>query len=504
MPGDCCNDTIAELRPLYRRGDVTANDVVARHLARIETFDANLNSIVTINPHAAEDATWLDDYRLRTGELRGPLHGIPVVVKDNIDVAGIPTAFGSTAFAEHVPTNDAVLVDRLTQAGAVVLGKTTMPDFAVSWHGHSSRSGITRNPYDTSRDPGGSSSGSAAAVAADFAVAGIGTDTGGSIRIPASLCGLVGLRPTVGLVSRHGTAALVRDQDSPGPLARCVADIAALLDVLAGWDHQDPCTALPAAARGGATFTERLAPGALRGSRIGVVRALCALRPDDDPRVADEVDQALAAMRSCGAVLIEVDLPDLPSLLRDTSLYLMQSRRDLNRSLAEAGAATQDVADVVARGAFCQDIVLLPALAAGPQDPRSDPAYARALERRTQLRHTVAGLFAEHRLAALAYPTVRITAPLWVDVKAGAFQDGPAGARDRSPTAFPTNTLLAAQSAFPALTLPVGQTSDGLPVGLELLGLPHRDGDLLALAHDLEIACPPRPIPTDYHQAVNP
>ncbi|MCE0765024.1 amidase [Pseudonocardia kujensis] len=465
----------------------------------METFDAVVNSIVTINPHAADDAARLDDHHRRTGTLRGPLHGLPVVIKDNIDVAGLATAFGSVAFAEHLATRDAVLVTRLKDAGAVVLGKTTMPDFAASWHGHSSRSGITRNPYDTARDPGGSSSGSAAAVAAEFAVAGIGTDTGGSIRIPAALCGLVGLRPSVGLVSRTGTAALVRQQDSPGPMARCVADVAALLDVLAGWDHRDPDTALPSATRRDGTFTDRITAGALRGARIGVVRELGAV----DPAVAGEIDRALAAMRSRGAVLVEVELPGLSGMLLETSMYFLQSRRDLNEYLAHAGAPTQDVGEVVARGDFFAHLALLPLVAAGPRDPCFDPAYARALECRTHLRNAVAGLFAEYGLAALAYPTVRIGAPLWADVDAGTFEDGPAG-RDRSPTSFPTNTLIAAQCAFPALTLPVGQTGDGLPVGLELLGLPHHDGDLLALAHDLELACPARPVPTDYQQVVNP
>lgn len=497
-------DTIAALQSSYRAGDVTAGEVIARHLGRIETHDTTVNSIVTINPRAADDAARLDEHRERTGKLRGPLHGIPVVIKDNIDVAGLATAFGSAAFAEHVATSDAGLVTRLKEAGAVVLGKTAMPDFAVSWHGHSSRSGITRNPYDTARDPGGSSSGSAAAVAAEFAVAGIGTDTGGSIRVPAALCGLVGLRPSVGLVSRAGTAALVCDQDSPGPMARCVADVATLLDVLAGWDRRDPYTALPSVTRGTATFSEHITAGSSLGARIGVVRALCASGPEDDPEVAGVVDEALGALRSRGAVLVEVELPDLTTMLRDTLMYFLQSRRDVNQYLADAGAATQDIAEVVARGEFFPHLALLPPVAAGPRDPCSAPAYARALERRTHLRNAVAGLFAEHGLAALAYPTVRITSPLWADVEAGTFEDGPAHGRDRAPGTFPTNTLIAAQCAFPALTLPVGQTGKGLPVGLELLGLPHHDGDLLALASDLELACPPRPVPTDYQQVVNP
>ena len=233
-------------------------EVTAGHLDRIEAFDGSLNSIVTLNPNALSEAAELDASRSESG----PLHGVPVVVKDNIRTAGIATAFGSAAFGDHVPDTDATLVTALRRAGAVIIGKTTMPDFAVSWHGHSSRSGHTRNPYDDSRDTGGSSSGSAAAVAANFAVAGVGTDTGGSIRVPASFCGLVGIRPTVGSVSRHGILGLVRDQDTPGPLARSVADAAALLDARTGWDPRDPYTAMPANVRRRSSAAE-MVPGAL-------------------------------------------------------------------------------------------------------------------------------------------------------------------------------------------------------------------------------------------------
>ncbi len=486
MP-DPCDDSITSLRTRYRVGEVSVHEVTARHLDRIDALDGALNSVVTLNPHALREAAELDTSRSEPG----PLHGVPVVVKDNIGTAGLATAFGSAAFGDHVPDTDATLVTALRRAGAIILGKTAMPDFATSWHGHSSRSGRTRNPHDVARDPGGSSSGSAAAVAANFAVAGVGTDTGGSIRVPASFCGLVGIRPTVGAVSRHGILGLVRDQDTPGPLARSVADAAALLDVMTGWDPRDPYTAMPAQRR---SPVDRLVPGALAGARIGVVRALCVTGRADDPEVAAVVEQALATMAAAGAELVDVDLPGLGDLLRGTFPYPRQSRRDINDSLALAGTPIRDVADVVASGRFWPALALLPAIAAGPRDPATDPRHGAAGELRTRLQHLVATAFAEHRLSALTYPTVRITAPRWADVDSGTFEDGRPDTRTSAGATFPTNTLIAAQAAFPAITLPAGQTSGGLPVGLELLGLPHDDHRLIALAFDTERVLPPRPI----------
>ncbi len=486
--------TVAELHRLYRTGEVTVRQITAAHLDRIEALNPHLNAVVTVNPAAMDDATLLDAAMTP----RRPLHGVPVLLKDNIETAGLATAFGSAALRDHVPRADAHLVTRLRQAGAVILGKTTMPDFAMSWHGHSSRSGLTRNPYNLTRDPGGSSSGTAAAVAAGLAVAGIGTDTGGSVRIPASFCGLVGIRPTVGLVSRHGVAALVRDQDTPGPIARSVADAAALLDAMTGWDHRDPGTALPALTRHSGPLHDRLGPGALHGARIGVLRDLCATGPGDDPEVERILEGSLAALRQAGAILVEVHLPGVEHLLRGASLYLRQSRHDVNRFLVAAGTEFTDLADIMATGQHRPDITLLRAVAAGPADPHNHPEHGRTQERRTHLRLLVASLFAQDDLHALIHPSARITAPTRADIDAGAFEDHAPHLRNPASRAFPANTLLAAQIAFPAITVPAGVTATGLPVGLELLGLPHRDADLIALAFDLERISPPRtpPMPT--------
>ncbi|MFD2414755.1 amidase [Amycolatopsis pigmentata] len=480
--------TVASLQRLYQRGEVTVTEVVAEHLDRIRFIDPSLNAVVTLNPAAIDDARRLE----ATSTPHGALHGVPILVKDNIETAGIATAFGSAALAGHIPTTDANLVTLLRKAGAVILGKTTMPDFAMSWHGHSSRSGITGNPYDLSRDPGGSSSGTAAAVSAGLAVAGVGSDTGGSIRIPASFCGLVGIRPSVGLVSRHGVAALVREQDTPGPLARSVADVAVLLDAMAGRDHRDPATAM--VGRPG-TLRDQLVPGALAGARIGVPYALCDTGSGDDPEIARIVEDSLTSMREAGAILIDVELRGLADLLRGTFMYFLQSRRDLNHWLTAAGAPFTDVADIVASGHYCRAIALLPGVAASHREPDDDPGLHRALELRGQLQQLIAAAFAQHGLSALTYPTARIAAPSRADIDGGAFEDSAPEVRNPESRTFPTNTLVAAQAAFPAITVPTGTTSSGLPVGLEFLGLPNRDADLLALAFDLERIRPPRTAP---------
>ncbi|MEU2353475.1 amidase [Streptomyces misionensis] len=477
---------IAGLQALYRSGEVTVSEIVAAHLKRIEDLDTQLNSVVTLNRAAMDDAARLDAGTTP----RGTLFGVPVLLKDNIDTAGIATASGSAALAAHVPAADAHLVVRLREAGAVILAKTTLPDFAMSWHGHSSRSGVTRNPYDLSRDPGGSSSGTGAAVAAGLAMAGVGTDTGGSIRVPASFCGLVGIRPTVGLVSRHGVTALVREQDSPGPLARSVADAATLLDAMTGWDPDDPVTALANLPPHRRTAQDPLPPEALRGARIGVLRQLCATAPGDDPDVARVVEEGITAMREAGASLIDVGIPRLSDLLHQTFMYLRQSRRDINHSLARSGAPFTDIADIVATGQPRPTDALLRAVAKSLEDPHHDGAYGRGLELRAHLQHRIAGLFAQHKLSALCYPSVRIPAPTRADIDDGAFDTNAPHSRP-----MPTNTLLAAQAAFPAVTVPTGSTSGGLPVGMELLGLPHRDRQLIALATDLERITPARTSP---------
>jgi amidase len=478
--------TIDAVHRAVLRGETTAEALTRAHLDRIATIDAVLNSIVTGAGDAAlQRARELDADFAASRHFAGPLHGVPVVVKDVFETAGVATAFGSAAFDGYVPTVDATAVARLKRAGAIVIGKTAMPDFAASWHGHSSRSGITRNPYDLSRDPGGSSGGTAVAVAAGLAVAGIGTDTGGSIRVPASFCGLVGLRPTPGLISRAGAMPLVKEQDSPGPMTRTVTDAALLLDVLAGGD---PLTASDSGARRPLSYTATLARGALSSARLGVLRFAFAQRSDPGEAEVDAVlEAALADLRLADAEIVDpVEIPGLAEDLMETFFYFAQSRHDINEFLATRGGGHTDFADIVSAGKIWPTMVLLYGIAAGPTDPYADPQYGRKRARRESLIQKIAGLFADYQLDALVFPDVRIAAPLRADIEAGRWEEAAEGVNhpDRAP--FPVNTLLAAQACLPAITVPAGHTPAGLPVGLEFMGLRYSEATLLRLAFDFE------------------
>ncbi len=308
--------TIDGIHSAFRSGELTCRRLVELYMARIEAYDENgpeLNSIITVNPNAPDEADGLDRSFEESGEFVGPLHGIPVLVKDQAETAGIRTTFGSVAFEGYVPEEDATAVRRLKEAGALILAKTNLPDFATSWLAYSSAGGETKNPYDLDRDPGGSSSGTGAAVAANLGAVGIGEDTGGSIRVPSSFDNLVGVRVTTDLISRKGMSPLVVFQDTAGPMTRTVKDAAVLLDVLVGYDPDDPFTAVATLARDAGSYASGLDEGSLRGARIGVLRDAFGANDDPDSRqVNGVVGEAIEAMRGAGAEIVNpVNLPDL-------------------------------------------------------------------------------------------------------------------------------------------------------------------------------------------------
>ena len=275
--------TIDGIHDAMRSGEVTSAALVDAYRERIEAIDRNgprLNSVLGLNEQAAARAAELDAELEGTGELSGPLHGIPILVKDCVETSDIPTTFGSEALVDYLPERDAVTVRKLRDAGAVILGKTTLPDFATSWFSYSSLSEETKNPFDLARDPGGSSAGTGAAIAANLAAVGIGTDCGGSIRLPASFCGLVGIRSTPGVVPRTGSSYLVIFQDTIGPMTRSVADAVTVFDVLAGYDESDPYTAAYKIARAPASYRAQLDDATLEGARLGLV--VNALGADSD------------------------------------------------------------------------------------------------------------------------------------------------------------------------------------------------------------------------------
>ncbi|MCZ6619342.1 MAG: amidase family protein, partial [Gammaproteobacteria bacterium] len=413
----------------------------------------------------------LDRERVLEG-IRSPLHGIPVLVKDNYETFDMPTSAGSRALAGFFPKRDAFLVQRLRDAGAIILGKTNMHEFAYGITTVGSAFGATRNPYDIRRNPGGSSGGTGAAIASNFAAVGMGSDTCGSIRIPASHNNLVGLRGTQGLSSRTGIVPLSHTQDIGGPLARSVMDLALVLDVTVGFDPLDAQTA-----EGFGHVPESYAAGlsgaSLRGARLGLLEDLLRIEAEDE-EVALVVEQAANEMRALGASVERVRVDDLQSLIStriDGFFVLIRDfKHDINDYLAdnpEAGVAS--LAEILKTGLY-HPAIEESLRASEAMDDASEAEYLEELQNRARLRQAITGLMAARGLDALIYPTIRRKATLLGEDQPGS------------------NCRLAANSGLPAISFPAGFTPDGLPVGIELLGVAWNEAKLLNLAYAFEQA----------------
>lgn len=472
--------TVADIHAAIASGELSASALIAAYLERIAAIDRagpTLNAIATLNAQAAAEAARLDEDFARTGAFSGPLHGVPVLVKDQLETAGIETCFGSRAMAGYVPARDATVIARLRAAGAIILAKTTMPDFATAWFAYSSHAGTTRNPYDLTRDPGGSSSGTGAAIAANLGAVGIGEDTGGSIRLPAAFDNLVGLKVTPGLVSRAGISPLVIFQDSAGPMCRTVEDCARVLDVIAGYDAADPYTATAVIA-GAPGYRAALDAGALDGRVLGVVRAAFGTT-DAAAGVNTVMEAALATLRAAGARLVDVVIPEVDHYVEYTSLYVTHSRHDIDAFLAARPAApARSLHAIRDARAYHPALELFEAICDGPAQPTDDPEYYPRYVARERFQRVIIGAMAAAGASALVFPTTQIPAPTRAELDAGTW----------TTLSFPTNTLIAAQSWLPALSVPAGFTADGLPVGMEMVGLPYHEAELLALAYAYEQA----------------
>jgi amidase len=463
--------TIADLATRMGRGELTSHALVEAYLSRIDALDRAgpaLRSVLELNPDALSIADTLDVERRLRGP-RGPLHGIPVLVKDNIDTGdAMQTTAGSLALAGAPASKDADVVARLREAGAVLLGKTNLSEWANirstrSISGWSARGGLTRNPYALDRNASGSSSGSASAIAASLATAALGTETDGSIVSPSSVCGLVGLKPTVGLLGGRGIVPISHSQDTAGPMARTVADAATLLGILAGVD-----------------YSRSLDPAGARGARIGVRRKSYA---DVSPVVAASFESALTELRNLGAVLVDPVDPPLPRELGELEMevLLTELKADLAAYLAtRPGVAVRTLEDVVrfdlAHAAvelrWFEQELFDQALTKGGLDA---PAYLDALARcRKATRDDgIDAVVSAHHLDALVAPT---GGPAWrSDVVNG---DNPVGGSSSS---------LAAIAGYPSVTVPSGDLC-GLPLGISFSGPARSEATLLRIAFAYEQA----------------
>ncbi len=485
---------IATLQARMDKGELSSRALTQAYLDRIAAIDdagPGLNAVIELNPQALQEADTFDAER-KSGKTRGPLHGIPVLLKDNIDATPMVNSAGSLALADHRPKRDAFLVARLREAGAVILGKTNLSEWANfrstrSTSGWSSRGGQTRNPYVLDRNPCGSSAGTGTAIAASLAAVGVGTETDGSIICPAAVAGLVGLKPTVGLVSRTGIIPISISQDTAGPMGRSVADVAALLNAMAGVDDNDP--AGPAAAgKIPDDYRASLKPDALKGKRLGVLRQAMGYHPDVDAMT----EQAIASLKAAGAEVVDVKL-DTWDKWNDPEfeVLLYEFKDGLNAYLKNSSAQQPSLQTLIAWNKANADKAM-PIFGqeifdkAQAKGPLTDAAYIKARDdaRRLAGKDGLLAALHKHDLDAVIAPSM---SPAWLSdpVLGDHFVGAGYG--------------VAAVAGTPSITVPSGD-SHGLPLGLTFMGRAYSEAELIGLAYAFEQATkarkPPQFLPT--------
>jgi Asp-tRNA(Asn)/Glu-tRNA(Gln) amidotransferase A subunit family amidase len=489
--------SIDAVHAAYKAGTLTTHALVEQYLDRIAAYNdrgPTINAIITLNMHALADADALDAAYARSGPV-GPLHGIPVLVKDEIDAEGFPTTLGTLVFKDYRPTKDSFVVAKLRQAGAVILGKSTLSEFAGG-DTYGSMFGATHNPYALERTVGGSSGGSGAAVAANFSTVALGEETSASIRRPGGWNSVVSLRPTPGLVSRSGMwDGYPRPQAQMGPMARSVRDLAELLDVMVGYDPDDPLTAL-GVGKAPASYAASLDNNGLKGARIGIMRESMGSASDaasEDFRNVDAVFQTnVAELKAAGAILVDpIVIPRVKELMAtrgnddtssDEALHLY-----LSRNPNSPFKTRQDIAN-----SPDMDKAIPPSKASqwkNPRPPADMAQYALALKARDELAINVAKVMADNNLDAIVYKTVEQSPPLIAEEINPPYKQGTA-------FIFNLNTFLVYAAA---MNVPAGFTPDGLPVGITFFGRPYSEPTLLKLASGFEAAthhrAPPKSTP---------
>jgi amidase len=466
--------SIASVHRAMQDGQTTARRLVQFYLDRIAAFDKqgpSYNAVIQINPKALEEADRLDAAFRQSG-LTGPLHGIPILVKDAISTTDMPTTGGSLSLKGFVPKHEATIVARLKAAGAIVLGKTNLDEFTFGTRGLSSLGGQTLNPYDLTRNPAGSSGGSGAAVSANLAIAAMGTDTGSSIRFPSSAMNLVGLRSTVGLVSRFGIMPNSNTQDTGGPLTRSVADAAAILDVIAGYDSADAATAW-AVGQSPESYRASLDANGLKGARIGVLKSFFGT----DAEAADVnavMEASLDAMKKAGASIVPLDDPFDIAEIGETQVATYETSFFFDRYLKDEGAPQPTLAAILESGKIAKEVV--ESVRNRVNLGMNDPEFKARMLKRLELQNRVMKIMADRELEAIVYPFSRTLVG-----KIGGQQ-----ARH--------NGFLSAVTGFPSLIAPAGFSRPGgsapigVPIGLEMLGRPWSEPTLLRLGYALEQA----------------
>ncbi len=487
--------TIAQTEEALRTGKVTCRQLVEMYLKRIAAYDQStrLNAIVTLNPEALADADRLDQEFARTHKLR-PLHGVVVIVKDNYDTRGLQTTGGSLALKWFQPETDAFMVRKLREAGAIVLAKSNMAEWAFSpVLTESSIAGITRNPYDLSRVPAGSSGGTAASVAANLGEVGLGTDTGDSIRGPASHNDLVGIRPTIGLTSRAGIIPLSATNDVGGPLARSVADAAAVLAAVQGYDPEDPITQL-GQDKAPKDYSASLDPHGLRGARIGVVRSYFET-PTTDPQIKALTEQAIRDLQAQGATV--VDSFPLPEFDRRA----MQAHpcggfeHDLNDYLAKhPNAPYHSLQEIIDSGLYLGSVEQRLKHGFGPAKPEDAKGTEPPLPvqacldtyhdpAKIKFRDAISAEMDRQKLDALIYPT---------------WSNAPRKVGDLKSPGGDNSQIISPVTGFPGITVPMGKTYGTLPAGLTFVGRSFSEALLIKLAYGYEQATHHRQSPTAF------
>jgi aspartyl-tRNA(Asn)/glutamyl-tRNA(Gln) amidotransferase subunit A len=459
MSNEIVRMTVSELASRIAGGTLSPVEVVDAYLARIETHNGRWNAYVTVAADAARrEARALTEELARSGP-RGPLHGIPLAVKDLQDTAGIRTTYGSSFFRDHVPAADAAPVARLRRAGMIVLGKTNTHEFACGVTTDNPHYGPTRNPWDPERVPGGSSGGSGAAVAGGLAPIATGTDTGGSIRVPAAVCGCVGIKPTHGRVSLTGTFPMASSFDHVGPIGRSARDCALALNAMAGFDADDPWSR---------RFPEedftRLLGSPLRGLRIGIDRDFATVPVEDS--VQANLNRALAALRERGAEIVEISLPPASDVLTCAYTLIMAETCVVHaeRFATEPGGYGADLRNLLAGGATLDGLTV-----------------AQAFQRREALARTFERAFAG--VDALIMPTVAIEAPKrgTVEVSIGDFTADVT-------LVLASWTMVHNVSRLPTVAVPSGRGTEGLPTSVQISTAPGEEARALAIAAVLEEA----------------